>query len=203
MAIVIASSDSEDSTASAMAPPLPSSVRAWGKQYIMDAMRERGFPKHVAYSTAVGHFAEWLGLQGAPLLRAVWSSMEPEEGPEFCASFEVIFGQPFWPLVMHLEEGQGATKEDSTLVEDHDDASEDCNADLDSPGERLQARGLTNCLTSKPCFGQDNDSPTQPPQPPAPLDAQQPQEKHVMQVTHSSQEDAEESPLTTDAVVEM
>ena len=128
MAIVVASSDAEDSAAFAMAPPLPASVRAWGKQYMVSGVSPN----------------TWLfmGLQGAPLLRAVWLSMEPEKGPEFCASFEVIFGQPFWPLVMHLEESQGDTQGDSSLEGDHDDVSDDCNTDLDSPGEPVQAQAI-------------------------------------------------------------
>ena len=105
MAIVLASSDTEaeDSPMTSYRCPAPAAVRQWGKKYIMDAMREHGFPARIAYTTAVGHCAEWMGLEGAPLLRAVWQAMERAEGPEFCASFDKIFGSPFWPLVHHLE----------------------------------------------------------------------------------------------------
>ena len=58
----------------------------------------------VAYSTAITHTLDWMGLEGAPLLRAVWHSMEPEEGPQFRASFKAIFGLSFWDLVDELEE---------------------------------------------------------------------------------------------------
>ena len=105
--------------------PAPAAIRIWGKQYMMDAMREHGFPVRIAYATAVGHYAEWMGLKGAPLFRAVWQAMEPAEGPEFCASFETIFGYPFWPLVHPLEGTleaalSGSNSENDTAGEDED-----------------------------------------------------------------------------------
>ena len=92
MAVVIASSDAEDmSDASMPLQPSSADIRAWGKRYIIDAMHERGFPSKVAYSTAINYTLEWI--------RAVWHAMEPEEGPQFRASFKAIFEHFFWDLV--------------------------------------------------------------------------------------------------------
>ena len=122
MAIVVASSDAEDLPMISLISPAPVAVRRWGKQYMIDAMREQGFPMRIAYSTAVGYYAEWMGLKGAPLLRAIWQAMEPSEGPEFCASFEAIFECPFWQLVHHLES------------EDEESEDEDCDTELETSG---------------------------------------------------------------------
>ena len=109
MALVVASSGEEDvqpervDTPVLLAMPAARDVRAWGKQYITDAMREWGFPARVAYAEAVYNVLGWIGLDKAPLLKAVWSAMEPDEGPEFRASFLAVFAVPFWPLVRQLE----------------------------------------------------------------------------------------------------
>ena len=122
MAIAVASSDAEDLPMISLISPAPVEVRRWGKQYMIDAMRERGFPVRIAYSTAVGCYAEWIGLKGAPLLRAIWQAMEPSEGPEFCASFEAVFESPFWQLVHHLES------------EDEESEDADCDTKQETPG---------------------------------------------------------------------
>ena len=121
MAIVVASSDAEDLPMTSLISPAPVEIRRWGKQYTIDAMHERGFPRRVAYSTAVGYYAEWIGLQGAPLLRAIWQAMEPSEGPEFCASFAAVFECPFWQLVYHLES------------EDEEIEDTDCDTEQEAP----------------------------------------------------------------------
>ena len=116
MAIVIASSDADDmSDASMPLQPSSADICAWGKRYIIDAMHER---KKVAYSTAINYTLEWMGLDGAPLLRAVWRAVEPEEGPQFRASFRAIFGYSFLDLVDQWEESEDESLSASTTLTD-------------------------------------------------------------------------------------
>ena len=188
MAIIVASSDTEaeDSPMTSYRFPAPGAVRMWGKQYMMDAMREHGFPVRIAYSTAVGHCAEWMGLKGAPLLRAVWQAMEPAEGPEFCASFEKIFGSPFWPLVHHLE------GEDEVCHLKRED--EACNTDFDTPGATS-----SDALPAFPTLFEEEDDIAQSASQNSDAPAMSVQEQPTVQTADAGLEQAEESPMTTDA----
>ena len=188
MAIIVASSDTEaeDSPMTSYRFPAPAAVRMWGKQYMMDAMREHGFPVRIAYSTAVGHCAEWMGLKGAPLLRAVWQAMEPAEGPEFCASFEKIFGSPFWPLVHHLE------GEDEVCHLKRED--EACNTDFDTPGATS-----SDALPAFRTLFEEEDDIAQSASQNSDAPAMSVQEQPTVQTADAGLEQAEESPMTTDA----
>ena len=98
--------------------------------------------------------------------------MEPEEGPEFCASFEIIFGHSFWPLVHHLETTQEANMMGSDREEDSADGDENCNTDLDSPGMTTDDLPDFQAL-----FGQGNDVPSPSRPPPGTQDAVPVQER--------------------------
>ena len=200
MAIIVASSDTEaeDSPMTSYRCPAPAAIRQWGKQYMMDAMREHGFPARIAYSTAVGHCAEWMGLKGAPLLRAVWQAMEPAEGPEFCASFEKIFGNPFWPLVHHLE------GEDEVCHLKRED--EFCNTDFDTPGANtdFDTPGATSSdaiPTFRALFVEEADV-AQSASQNSDAPVMSVQEQLTVPTADAGLEQAEESPLTTDASVD-
>ena len=192
MAIIVSSSDTEDSPMTSYMSPAPAAIRIWGKQYMMDAMREHGFPVRIAYSTAVGHYSQWMGLKGAPLLRAVWQAMEPAEGPEFCASFEKIFGRPFWPLVHHLEGALEAPLSENNSENDAAGEDEACNTDLDTPGETADALPAFHTL-----FEEDGDAQSASQSSNTPAMAVQ--RRPSVNTADPCLEQAEESPMTTDA----
>ena len=197
MAIIVASSDTEaeDSPMTSYWCPAPAAVRMWGKQYMMDAMREHGFPVRVAYSTAVGHYAEWMGLKGAPLLRAVWQQWNQQKDPNFAHPLKNFFGSPFWPLVHHLE-----GDDEVCHLKREDEA---CNTDFDTPGANtdFDTPGATSSA-ALPAFRtlfEEEDDIAQSASQYSDAPAMSVQEQPTVQTADAGLEQAEESPMTTDA----
>ena len=80
-------------------------------QYIIDAMREHGFPEEVAIEHARNVWRSWLDLQGHHLLQAIWNAQEPKDGPEFAASFMAIFERDFLDLLGSLAPAHATVNE--------------------------------------------------------------------------------------------
>ena len=84
--------------------PVPAESRPPAeKRYILDAMKDDGFPKDVRHLEATQVSLGWLALDKAALLRVVWEAQKPREGPDFTASFRAVFGLDFWAVGKRLE----------------------------------------------------------------------------------------------------